>query len=105
MSTRAAGGTAAAIRPAGEAMPTQQTSRARLTTVAVFPQNSFLENLAVRADGSILVTEILQKRLWYVPPAAGAVPAEPGPAHTFDQFTMGIVEAEPDVFYLTSSRP
>jgi len=59
-------------------MRAQGTPSAKLTTVAVFPQNSFLENLAVRADGSILVTEILQKQLWYVPPAA-AVPAEPVP--------------------------
>ena len=41
-------------------MRTQEASTAKLTTVAVFPENSFLENLAVRADGSILVTEILQ---------------------------------------------
>jgi len=66
--------------------------------VAVFPENSFLENLAVRADGSILVTEILQGQLWYVPPER--VPAEPVPVHTFGQFTMGIVEAGPDVFYI-----
>jgi hypothetical protein len=46
-------------RPTGEAMQTQEISSAKLTTVAVFPRSSFLENLAVRADGSILVTEIL----------------------------------------------
>ena len=34
-------------------MPTAQ-----LTTVAQFPAGSFLENLAVRADGSMLVTEL-----------------------------------------------
>src|SRR5215831_18064582 len=85
-------------------MQPQQASLAKLTTVAVFPQNSFLENLVVRADGSILVTEILQKQLWYIPPAA-AVPAEPVLVHTFEQFTMGIVEAEPDVFYINSSDP
>src|SRR5215469_13315098 len=39
-------------------MQTEPTSPAKLTTVAVFPQNTFLENLAVRADDSILVTEI-----------------------------------------------
>jgi hypothetical protein len=43
-------------------MQTPETSQAILTTVAVFPPNSFLENLAVRADGSVLVTEILQKQ-------------------------------------------
>jgi len=84
-------------------MQTQEASTAKLTTVAVFPENSFLENLAVRADGSILVTEILQRRLWYVPPEG--VPAEPVPVHTFGQFTMGIVEAGPDVFYINTSDP
>ena len=84
-------------------MQTRETSRAKLTAVAVFPPNSFLENPAVRADGSILVTEILQHQLWYVPPPAEGVPAEPVPVHTFDQFTMGIVEAGPDVFYVNTS--
>jgi len=84
-------------------MHTQEASTAKLTTVAVFPENSFLENLAVRADGSILVTEILQRQLWYVPP--GSVPVEPVPVHTFGQFTMGIVEAAPDVFYVNTSDP
>ena len=73
--------------------------------MAVFPPDSFLENLAVRADSSILVTEILQQQLWYVPPPAADGPAEPVPVHTFDQFTMGIVEAEPDVFYVNTSDP
>jgi hypothetical protein len=31
-------------------MGTKAMSRAKLTTVAVFPQNYFLENLAVRLD-------------------------------------------------------
>jgi len=84
-------------------MQTQEASTAKLTTAAVFPENSFLENLAVRADGSILVTEILQRQLWHIPPER--VPAEPVPVHTFGQFTMGIVEAGPDVFYINTSDP
>src|SRR5262249_45669241 len=88
-------------------MPALEASRTQLTIVAVFPPNSFLENLAVRADGSILVTEILRKQLWYVPASApaAAVPAGPVPVHTFDEFTMGIVEAGPDVFYVNTSDP
>jgi hypothetical protein len=34
-----------------------------LTPVAHFPENYFLENLVVRADGSVLVTTVLQKEL------------------------------------------
>ena len=32
-----------------------------LTPVACFPENYFLENLVVRADGSVLVITVLQK--------------------------------------------
>jgi hypothetical protein len=87
----------------GETMQTQETSLAKLTTVAIFPQYYFLENLVVREDGSILVTAALQKELWYVPPADAAAPARPVLVHTFDQLASGIVETEPDVFCITSS--
>src|SRR5262249_38732421 len=40
-------------------MPTAQ-----LTTVAQFPVGYFLENVAVRADGSMLVTVLNKKELW-----------------------------------------
>src|SRR5215471_17435203 len=40
---------------------------AKLTTVAEFPVGFFLENVAVRTDGSLLVTELSKKGLWYVP--------------------------------------
>jgi len=84
-------------------MPTQQTSRARLSTVALFPPYYVLENLAVRDDGSILVTAGLHKQLWYVPPADLATPGGPTLLHTFDQLASGIVETEPDVFYISTS--
>jgi len=84
-------------------MHTQQTPLARLTTVAVFPPYYSLENLAVRGDGSILVTAAPHKELWYVPPADAAGPAGPVLLHTFDQLAAGIVETEPDVFYISTS--
>jgi hypothetical protein len=84
-------------------MQTLETSLAKLTTVAVFPQYYFLENLAVRDDGSILVTAALQKELWYIPPADAAAPAEPVLLHTFHQLASGIVETEPDLFYISTS--
>jgi len=46
---------------------------------ASFPANYFLENLALRADNSALVTAMNQKELWYVPPA----PATQRNAHLF----------------------
>ena len=50
-------------------MSHNKAPQARLTTVAEFPENYFLENLAVRADNSVLVTAMNHKELWYAPPA------------------------------------
>jgi hypothetical protein len=80
------------------------TAHAKLTTVATFPENFFLENLAVRADGSILVTVLNRKQLWYVPAPNGGQPVTPALVHTFDQLALGIVEAEPDIFYVSTAK-
>lgn len=69
-----------------------------LTPVAHFPEKYFLENLAVRADGSILITAVLQKELWWVPAPADKTAVSPVLVHAFDHPVMGIAEAEPDVF-------
>ena len=80
-------------------------ARANLTTIARFPEHFFLENLAVRADGSILVTVLNHKQLWYVPAPIGGRPVTPTPVHTFDGFAMAIVETEPDIFYVSTDNP
>src|ERR1700741_4724866 len=80
-------------------------ARANLTTIATFPKHFFLENLAVRADGSILVTVLNHKQLWYVPAPIGGQPVTPTPVHTFDGFAMGIVETELDIFYVSTANP
>jgi hypothetical protein len=69
-------------------------------TFALFPKSYFLENLATRADGSILVTVPNQGELWYVPKTAGKLPVIPVLLDTLDGLPMGIVEVEPDVFYV-----
>ena len=69
-----------------------------LTQVAFFPQWYFPENLAVRADGSILVTDVLRKELWWVPRAEPAAVVEPVLVHTFDHPVTGIAEVAPDLF-------
>ena len=46
-------------------MPT--APQAKLTVVAEFPEHFFLENMAVRADGSMLITVQNRKELWFVP--------------------------------------
>jgi sugar lactone lactonase YvrE len=86
-------------------MTTHNATRAKLTTIAYFPQHFFLENLAVRADGSILITVVKHKQLWYVPAPDADLPVDPVLVHTFDSAAMGIVEAEPDVFYVCTFGP
>lgn len=71
-----------------------------LTPVALFPQHYFLENLAVRADGSVLITAVVQKELWYVPPTTPGVVVAPVLVHTFEHPVTGITEVAPDVFII-----
>jgi hypothetical protein len=71
-----------------------------MTPAAFFPQKYFLENLAVRADGSVLITAVLQKELWWVPPVDAAAVAEPVLVHRFAHPVTGITEVAPDVFVI-----
>lgn len=71
-----------------------------VTPVAYFPEKYFLENLAVRADGSVLITAVLQKELWYVPGPARTL-IDPVLVHRFDHPVTGLAEVEPGVFVLS----
>src|SRR5271163_2067728 len=75
-----------------------------LTIVATFPKNYFLENVAVRADNSVLVTALNHKELWYVPSSPDGAEVTPRLLFTFPHLAMGIVEAEPDIFYIATSE-
>jgi hypothetical protein len=81
-------------------MPIAPVPQVTVTPVAYFPEKYFLENLAVRADGSVLITAVLQKELWYVPATEDGAEVSPVLVHTFDYLVMGIVEVEPDVFII-----
>lgn len=83
--------------------PVTRTAQATLRTIAVFPKHYFLENLAARADGSLLVTASTQKELWYVPRPTEDRCAEPMLVHTFEHVPMGIAEIAPDVFFVSVS--
>lgn len=83
-------------------MPGNEAKRAKLTIVATFPAQYFLENLAMRADNSVLVTVNNKKELWFVPPVDGELPVEPVHLFSFDQNACGIIEAEPDIFLICS---
>ena len=76
--------------------------KAKVTTVARFPEHFFLENIVVRQDGSILVTVYIQKKIFYIP-KPGSQLVTPQLLHEFDQFTTGIVEVKPDVFYISTT--
>jgi hypothetical protein len=82
-------------------MPLPPLPTVTLTPVALFPQKYFLENLAIRADGSILVTAVLQRELWWVRAAEPGEMVEPVLVHTFDHPITGVVEAAPDVFVVS----
>ena len=86
-------------------MPVTPVPAVTLTPVAYFPERYFIENLAVRGDGSILITVLSSKELWWVPPFTASGPAEPVLARSFEQLPMpmGIAEAEPDVFIVCLS--
>ncbi|MCG3752275.1 hypothetical protein [Amycolatopsis sp. Poz14] len=77
-------------------MPMTPVPDVTLTPVASFPEKYFPENLAVRSDGSVLVTVLLQQELWIVPE-----PQRPVLVHRFDHPVTGIVEVQPDVFVLS----
>ncbi len=77
--------------------------QAKLEIVAEFPKGYLLENLAVRPDGSILTTAANRKELWYAPAPSGVLPVKPALLHTFEMMTLNVLEAEPDIFYLTSA--
>lgn len=81
-------------------MPDIPLPTVTLTPVAFFPKKYFLENLAVRADGSVLITAVLQKELWYVPAAESGSLVDPVLLHRFDHPVTGIAEVAPDVFVL-----
>jgi hypothetical protein len=85
-------------------MQTQEPTTAKLTTVAVFPRYYSLGYLAVRRDGSILVTEAMHQELWYIPPVDPRTRAGPVLVHTFDQAVSGLVETQPDVFHISTSN-
>lgn len=44
--------------------------KATLSIVAQFPEGTFLENLAVRSDNSLLVSSLKAHEVWYVPPVS-----------------------------------
>lgn len=80
------------------------TPNPRLSIAANFPEQFFLENLAVRHDNSVLVTVVTRKELYYVPPIAADAPSEPVLLHTFNELATGIAELAPDLFLVMTGN-
>jgi len=72
--------------------------QAQLTVVAEFPERFFLENLAVRKDGSILITVVNRNELWLVQTPGEQLPVQPTVLHAFEFNTTFVVEWKPDRF-------
>jgi hypothetical protein len=85
-------------------MPSDNAPPAKLTTIASFPRKYFLENMALRRDNSILITVANQQELWYIPPLSANVQVDLQLLCTFAQSAMGLVEVEPDIFYICTSN-
>ena len=85
-------------------MSHNKAPQARATTIARFPKEYFLENIAVRADNSILVTAVNKKELWYVPPVVDGREVTPVCIHTHDTLPTGLAEIAPDVFLMLSGN-
>jgi len=64
-----------------------------------FPQYTWIENLAVRKNGEILVTILTSPELYLINPSD---PKEPVLVHKFDEVlaVTGIIEVKEDVFYV-----
>lgn len=80
------------------------TSPAKIMTFAEFPEHTMLENLAVRADGSVLVLASPQRQVWVAPAPTDTLPVKPILLHTFDEGHLAqcLVEADPDIFYVAT---
>jgi hypothetical protein len=82
----------------------QTLQKAKLATMAEFPREYFLENLAVRSDNSMLITVLNRGELWFIPSPSTKIPVEPAKLYTFPILSTGIVETEPDIFYISTVK-
>ncbi len=78
--------------------------KAQIKVAAEFPREYLLENLVARTDNSLLVTAANKKELWFVPAVSGSAAVQLLKMYTFDELPTGIVEAEPDVFYVSVGK-
>lgn len=80
------------------ARPAEQTghSHKTLRDVIVFPNNTWIENIAVRSNGNLLVTLLNLPEVWEVEPLSGS--AELVYSFPNANVSLGIAEVEHDIF-------
>ncbi|KAK4498407.1 hypothetical protein PRZ48_011065 [Zasmidium cellare] len=71
--------------------------------VQAFPPGTWIENIAIRQNGQILVTETTQPRMYQIDPFGVQQTVL---VHEFNDTASvtGIVEADPDVFYVSTAN-
>ncbi|RFU77337.1 hypothetical protein TARUN_4889 [Trichoderma arundinaceum] len=74
-------------------------------TLFEFPKESYIENLAVRSNGQILISDLSKPQLFLFDPSASS-PSEPILLHEFSESLglAGIAEYQPDVFAVISGN-
>ncbi|KAK1750441.1 hypothetical protein QBC47DRAFT_121156 [Echria macrotheca] len=79
------------------------TSNPPIRNIYTFPPNHFIENIAVRANGRLLITSMSVPQLFSIDPTVATPTAEV--VHTFSNITgiSGIAEISPDVFALVTA--
>ncbi|TMV54826.1 hypothetical protein FGG78_38335, partial [Thioclava sp. BHET1] len=85
-------------------MPSQPANMMKLSIAAQFPVGSFLENIAVRQDNSMLITLVDPQQLFYVPPPKAEQEVSPWLLYEFEESVMGIVEMEEDLFLILTTK-
>jgi sugar lactone lactonase YvrE len=78
---------------------------ADLREIYRFPNGTWIENIATRPDGSVLVTLINKPELWHITPSKRSGHAYAQLVHHFDEATQmnGITELEPDTYAVIAS--
>jgi sugar lactone lactonase YvrE len=79
--------------------------RARIIVIHQFPKGTYVENIAIRSNGKILVVLLSAPEVWEINPSTS--PATLRLVYRFNDFTRvtGIIETRPDVFAVITGKP
>ncbi|CAG8123022.1 unnamed protein product [Penicillium olsonii] len=71
-----------------------------------FPNGTWLENIAVRPNGNLLITDATTSSLWEITPSTDSIRSSPRLVHHFDEAKDmgGIAELTPDTYAVIASN-